>query len=577
MTVGLDLLKDSDYPRTLQDVARNTRQSSHAWTTDAKLRKSAVKFVSSGSYAGEDLLDNVENGGALEVSNKKLEESQASFSGLKIQDTVQDDLMRLERPAKISFAQEPPLSGIDTRELETSFAIDLVGDVSFKAEETPAHRPSSPTPSNSSEEVVLFKGRKQTRGDEPPVSKNSMNGDIDKDSDLNHHQSLPKSSEHLSKNNSPTSHTPQPVSYQTIEPELHRGNRNLEAADIGILEDYVANLKASGELDDMIQNGLIPSRELDVHLTTHSLTASPNRLDTETKWTRSDLQDFDDLGTSFTCLESIHVILSKRQRPSGVQYLVVWEGYTVDDARWIPRTSLNMPDAENFIAIFEAQEKQIPEFAESESISGEESEGLEIPDDLIESDEDMDDKDLWQRRANRLTDEKIAWLLAKQEELGLGSETLKILDDSAEDIELPTKSKKVNKKSLVSNGKKPRDRKKGKQSMLDFDLDGMADQSDDLKVVEFESTRLRSKPGTFDTSAFAGISDSDLEMQMRSTWMKGRDKKRIKKQEREQLRAQGLLGSKNGKPDLKAKYPDTMSPQQVINEILDFFDSDAQS
>ena len=584
----LELANELDHPQTLQEVAWHTRQSPHAWATDAKLRNSAVKFISSGSYTGEDLLDEKDT---LAASDKKLEESQASLRSLKIQDNAQDKLIGPQRFPKTFLAQgsRSPETGSGKGEYsgesgsqQPFFAVDLVGDVSLKATEAQAHRPASPAPSNSSGEVVLFKGRKRTRGNEPSsIPQSSVNRDLGMTSNYGHDETLPTTPRPDSKKEkSPIRHNPQAVSVQNFDLDLGEGYAIPEVSDAAILEDYISNLRASGELDEVFQSGLIPSRELDIHLTTHSPSSSPNRNDIASGWTRSDLQDFDDLATSFTCSESIHAILSKRDRPNGVQYLVIWEGYTVDDARWIPRTSLNMPDAENLIDIFEEEERRMHEYAASESSSDKESEELDIiPDNFIESDEDIDDEDLWRRRVDRLSDEKIAQLLAKQEELGLGSEILKIIDDSAEHIEIPQKLKKAGKKSFSSPREKAaRGRQKGKQSLLDLDLeDGMADESDDFNVMEFGNRRLRSSTHTFDTSLFAGISDSDLEMQMHSSWMKDRERKRIKKQERQQLRAQGLLGSKNGKPDLKAKYPETMSPQEVINEILSFLDSNAQS
>jgi hypothetical protein len=57
---------------------------------------------------------------------------------------------------------------------------------------------------------------------------------------------------------------------------------------------------------------------------------------------------------------------------------------------------------------------------------------------------------------------------------------------------------------------------------------------------------------------------------MQKTYENDRVKKKERKQEREELRAQGLLGSKNGKPDLKKKYQEGMSIREIKEEIRAF-------
>ena len=56
---------------------------------------------------------------------------------------------------------------------------------------------------------------------------------------------------------------------------------------------------------------------------------------------------------------------------------------------------------------------------------------------------------------------------------------------------------------------------------------------------------------------------------MHMAWENDRSKKKKRKQEREELRAQGLLGKK-GKPDLKVKYAEGISMPQLKSEIKDF-------
>jgi hypothetical protein len=57
---------------------------------------------------------------------------------------------------------------------------------------------------------------------------------------------------------------------------------------------------------------------------------------------------------------------------------------------------------------------------------------------------------------------------------------------------------------------------------------------------------------------------------MQAAWENDRVKKKERKQERERLRAQGLLGSNNGKVDLKQKYKEGMNMEAIKNEIKRF-------
>lgn len=54
------------------------------------------------------------------------------------------------------------------------------------------------------------------------------------------------------------------------------------------------------------------------------------------------------------------------------------------------------------------------------------------------------------------------------------------------------------------------------------------------------------------------LSDSELELGLEKAWQNDREKKKVRKQKREELRSQGLLGRGAKKPDLRAKYSDGM-------------------
>ena len=74
------------------------------------------------------------------------------------------------------------------------------------------------------------------------------------------------------------------------------------------------------------------------------------------------------------------------------------------------------------------------------------------------------------------------------------------------------------------------------------------------------------------------LSDEELKENMRDAWDGDRRKKSLKKAEREELRAQGMLGAagKSGKADLSKKYPLGMTIEQIFDELRIFMEDDGQ-
>lgn len=70
----------------------------------------------------------------------------------------------------------------------------------------------------------------------------------------------------------------------------------------------------------------------------------------------------------------------------------------------------------------------------------------------------------------------------------------------------------------------------------------------DIMDLERDSLHKRKKKNKKGRKLDFDLSDSDLEMQLRAGWENDRNKKKAKKQEREQLRAQGLLGKRPKQP-----------------------------
>lgn len=97
-----------------------------------------------------------------------------------------------------------------------------------------------------------------------------------------------------------------------------------------------------------------------------------------------------------------------------------------------------------------------------------------------------------------------------------------------------------------------------------------------LDIMDFDRPSLQKRPKGKKSHLLEGIilSDSDLENSdleiLQDAWETDRKKKKAKKQEREELRSQGLLGRKSGDPDLKVKYAKGMNLDDLVSEIRTF-------
>ncbi|KAL4869629.1 hypothetical protein BDV12DRAFT_73556 [Aspergillus spectabilis] len=86
-------------------------------------------------------------------------------------------------------------------------------------------------------------------------------------------------------------------------------------------------------------------------------------------------------------------------------------------------------------------------------------------------------------------------------------------------------------------------------------------------VMDFSRPSLRKKEKKEREHLAFDALDSDLETELIDAWSNDRLKKKSKKKEREELRAQGLLGRRKNDPDLKTKYADGISIEELKSEI----------
>ncbi|KAK3044077.1 hypothetical protein LTS18_002236, partial [Coniosporium uncinatum] len=219
------------------------------------------------------------------------------------------------------------------------------------------------------------------------------------------------------------------------------------------LDDYIANMREYGEEPEIVGQEettdqpmseaqlAIPHTDGNMSIEEQSGRTNGGKppLLEQDEWDATLLDVFDDMSTSEEGENTVIRVLNKRERITGVQYLVVHEGFTTDDAKWLLGSSLTADSTVQLIRKFE--ETQVFVSADSSDDDDWESDEDEDDDDDDDDDEDddeeddlLDEADLIRRRIEQMDDEKIARLLAKQEELGMGSDELMIFDD--DDIDL---------------------------------------------------------------------------------------------------------------------------------------------
>jgi hypothetical protein len=240
----------------------------------------------------------------------------------------------------------------------------------------------------------------------------------------------------------------------------------------------------------------------------------------------------------------------------------------------------------------------------SEISSGEDNfsdlESSELEDELeyTEREQWEDEEDLRQRRRERMTDEQIAKLYAKQQELGIDDDEL-IIDDGeymsmSEEVDgigdlARARAGLANIANISFGRNKHSMRRRSNRGGGDFtfpDASALADTVEQygengFDIMDFDRPSLRpTKKGRKGNlpAELEALEDDELKENLRSAWANDRRKKSAKKAERDELRMQGLLGAtgKAGKADLSVKYPFGMTTAQIQEELRIFLDDDNQ-
>ncbi|KAI4183909.1 MAG: hypothetical protein L6R41_005108 [Letrouitia leprolyta] len=197
-----------------------------------------------------------------------------------------------------------------------------------------------------------------------------------------------------------------------------------------------------------------------------------------------------------------------------------------------------------------------------------------------------DERDLFERRQAMMTDEQIARLLAKQEQFGLSSSELLLFDGNETRDEGHFPSEDEEDAVLLGFSAASKLSRRG-QCLQQYQAPGAS------KATHLAADFLNQDPfGGFDVMDHARpslkrtsrgrrgapaieLSDAELDAHLSLAWEKDRLKKKIRKKEREELRAQGLL-SGTGQTDLKAKYREGISFSQIQTELKEFIVSTRQ-
>ena len=633
----------------MSEEARYTERH-HLWNSDLKLRHSRVAFVSAGTSSAEELTEAPQKKSAVNGDVQAKEEETAGAT----EDQPTAPIVTLEGPmSKVSLSDAPFAKASESgssRNFESNSLLtsgqsrigkgrpntELSNDVFFtdlKGASQCTHidllppitrRSTSPAASDSSDEVILFVGRKFSQSEPHKTTSQKIDfGDMSERNKLTHshpleplHQSmatiiddpiedntkdLTSVQQHtfsdprmpnIPKSTGPHTHELGNGDLTSIPGKRRRGKRRNRqwqtAEETQIVADYIANTNESDDLDGFAQNFGLNQRDLggsdnaeweDEETASMSEQQMNVPLGSPNEWDITDLQDFGEISTSSEALDNVERVLLSRQRPSGVQYLVVGQGHKVDDARWLSLAALDVPGADEKVRIFEEEQAEIERLLEEcdnsdKSMSLDEQLALDVQEDM----EDLkDEDDLVDRMKARVADEQIARLLSKQEELGLGSDDLRLFDgggfEGGDEVEAQLDGMWDDVVKFQDQAKAKSKRKKRAPPTFPSAtaLAGVLDRDpyNGFDVMDQDRPSLRRKRKGRRSNLPIELSDSELELQIHMVWENDRSKKKKRKQEREELRAQGLLGKK-GKPDLKVKYTEGMSMVEVKSEIKDF-------
>ncbi|KFY33431.1 hypothetical protein V494_07645 [Pseudogymnoascus sp. VKM F-4513 (FW-928)] len=576
---------------SLQAEALNTQRHEPSRLSNLRLRDAKVSFVSA------SILPPPEAPGpetAMESMSLKESDSDLGMGG------VMDSSEQARNNHDAEDAEEH--HGSNEQDAEEEFIIDMEGGQSIETNLPPPEiRSSSPTPSNSSEEVILFRGRDSNgkffgslpsttaKSSKPSSMRTTVDDNVtiytkDKQSAVGGSSAMDElhlsggkgqvkgkgighplaspSTDHVDLQSKLSDSPDAPPSNSRKRRNNSRRHLATRSIEDEMMNDYIANIEEQGldilepgngrELGDHDDNVFQPrdsSPDSDMELLDDNLDAS----DSLNQNTSEALEALDEVPVP------IDAVLSSRDGESGRQYLVAWSENMSDRSGWVPAAALLTPHALDLIGKFEGSEKLV-----IDSLDGDADDSDSEEEDLTESaDSEDDDMDLMQRQLDSLNDEKMARLLAKQFEFGFDSSELALFDGLNE--------RSGGSSSTAENRKREQFQRRERVSKtLSSGFPSatrLADAYDGFDVMDFERPSLKKKPKGRKGRLPFDVSDPELEASMQSAWENDRVKKKQRKEDREHRRALGVLGIHPDKPDLSMKYKEGMGILAIKEEI----------
>lgn len=429
----------------------------------------------------------------------------------------------------------------------------------------PIIRSQSPSLSDSSDEVIVFAGRGQTAG------AHLLNRGFLQEGERGLQRTHSTTNQGVPLRENTTSLTSLAAFRDTSSTGAFNTPRRKPGRRQGLMEKTQLEAQASEEeaIADYIANidltDSIPTKnETDAREFTDKEAITLHFGQAEFPKDVKTLEDFDGLGVL-----NVTEIISKRHNSSGTQYLVVEKD---SSAAWISVNYLTSAGAEHHIRAYESRELGNEDGStSSDNSGGDEIQGqidADLQDDL---DDVLDEKDLWDRRVQGMTDERIARLLSKQEELGLGSSEL-VLQDGIDEDGMEEDNNAFVVPGKGTSGRARRNAKRSNQFGNNVSYPNTIPEEFDANhygtfdIMDLNRPSLRRLPKGRSRIATLGLDDdNELESQMQVLWENDRSKKKIRKQEREELRAEGLLGQKS-----KVNATSEMSSDEIKMAIREF-------
>ena len=503
---------------SMRDEAKNTMSHQSTWGQDARLRKKPVAFVSTGFT--EPLKDlEVDEESDVIMAEKSASEPDIDAEKACLRNTATEPHLTSVQPVEASVeveigqetltlaleipgeAEEPVLVDNGGRgsptgpndspcDVTPGFFFDLDGDKSLQQARSPViipTRASSPARSDSSEEVILFRGRSGQTQRSTPQRIEPTDKPANPPKSEPHHECLGpgSSSAHAGRNTGTFKSRRKRSSSAHHAMQSRRAPEDEEDdnEEDQILADYIANMAAQSD------DGMIPQ-----------LLKSFNN--------RRDLGGEDD-AFDFGSENGDEGGPGRRKR------------VTNDDS--------------------------------------DEASGSGNDDDRDDAAGDTSDDDM----PSGLNDESLAQLLAKQEELGMGADELMLYSEAFA---------KMRSQSGSGGGN-------GSSKKAPLNAGAVADALDNLDLTDWNQGEFR-KPGRARRSkqppAF-NVSDSELDMALKTAWLTDRERKKNRKMERELLRSQGLLGKNVNPDDLRVKYQSHMTLDDIKSELAAFLVDSAET